>query len=178
MIKAHPRKCAQESSVCREALVAKNFRAPWLVVIFHEARKVALLFRAAGEPGAHLLEIDVVHRVVERLVIGKRESEIEEPLLRTPIRFRQQHQVRHSGSRFGPEFPCGRLRSAEQTLPDAGKYIVELQHSHIAANAVTVARDDAQIRELRGTHLGTEMIQLRNVYPRREVRILSEGDVT
>ncbi len=127
-------------------------------MIFHEACKVALLFGAVGEPTTRLWDIDVAHRVVERFVIGKRKSEIEQPLFRAPVRFGQQHQARHSGARFGPEFLRGRFHATEQMLPDAGKYIVELQHGHITANAITVARDGSQVCKLRGAHRGTEMI--------------------
>ena len=60
--------------------------------------------------------------------------------------------------------------------PAGVENFVELEHGHVAADAVAVVSDGAEVGELRGARGGMEMIELGDVLPGREIGIFGEGD--
>jgi hypothetical protein len=128
------------------------------------------------EAVAHLVDPDIAHRVVKILVVNEREAEIEQALAGSPVCLGQQNQLGDGCMRVGPELGRGRRCIAQEAAPDAAENVAQVQHGHVAANAVAMAGDGAEVRELRGAHLRAEMIQLRHVIPRREIRVLPERD--
>ena len=157
-------------------LRAENIRASRLVVIFKEARKMALQFDGSRQPVAHLVDPDIAHCVVEILVVNEREAQIEQALPRSPVGFGQQNQAGHGGVHVGPELRRRRRGIRQEAAPDPAENVPQVQHGHVAANAVAMAGDGAEIGHLRGPHLRAEMIELRHVLPRREIRVLRERD--
>ncbi len=79
---------------------------------------------------------------------------------------------------FGPEFFFRLRRIAEQVTPVGVENVVELEHGHVAADAVAVGGDGAEVLQLRGAKAGMEMIELGYVLPGREVGIFCQRGVT
>src|SRR5580692_6885017 len=109
----------------------------------------------------HTGDVRIAHCVVEALIVNKRKAEIEKARLSAPVNFAEQDKVGCSSARLSPEFLRGRLCAAQERLPDSCKNVVQLQHGHITANAIAMARDGLQIRDLGRSHLRLEVIQLR-----------------
>ena len=62
--------------------------------------------------------------------------------------------------RLFPEFPFRRLGIADQVAPDARKNVIQLQHGHIAANAVAMPGNRAKVGNLSRAHLKVEVVEL------------------
>src|SRR3984957_19067457 len=176
VVKTHAGQSAHQDAVGDEAVVGKNFGAARLVVIFEEAREIILVLVQRVEVIADLRRIGVADRIVKRFVIGEIEAESEEAGFGAPVGFGQKAQIRYSGYCFGPKFLRGRRRIAEEMAPTILENIVEQEHGHVAADAVTVAGDGAEFGELRGARSRIPMIELGDIFPRRVIRIFGEGD--
>ena len=76
-----------------------------------------------------------------------------------------------------PKFRFRRFDALEKRRPDARKNIAQVQHGHVAANAVAMPGDIPQAVDLRRAHFQAEVIELRHIRPRWEVGIAPVRDV-
>ena len=69
-----------------------------------------------------------------------------------------------------------RPQKIERPAPGAGEDVVEREHRHVAANAVAMARDRLEDANHGFARRRIEVVQLRDVPPRRKVRVATAGD--
>ena len=176
MIEAHSWKRRHERARRRQPLLPKNDGGARLVVVLEEPRETTQVCNRHAEPHAYVADVLIANCVVHVFAVREFESEIHQPFLRAPVRFREENQVWQRRMCFGPEFFLGRLRVAEQMTPDFRENVAELQHRHVAANAVAMSGDDAEPVDQRRAQSRIEVVELRRIRPGREVRIAAQRD--
>src|SRR5215469_17390169 len=177
MIEAHAGKCGDESGEGFKFVGAESCGGASFVVIFEEARGVALRSGCNGEARMNVVDVAVAQSVVEAFVVGELEAEGLNGSFAIPINFGEPDKfTRERGDGFGPEFASGRFAPAEKRIPGVGENVVQDKHGHVAADAVAVIRDFAEFADERGARGGFEVIELENVAPGREVRVAAVSE--
>src|ERR1700722_13059290 len=171
MVEAQPGKRAHERPNGVQALIAKSRSAARFVVILEKTRTLAVEFESRAEASAHIADARVANFVVKLLVVDVGESQVEQARLGSPIAFGQQDQFGHGRVRFGPEFLPRSRPISQQPSPHVLENVGELEHGHVATDAVAMARDFAKHVDHRRAHRGLKIIELHHVFPRREVGV-------
>ena len=79
-------------------------------------------------------------------------------MFRAPVGLGQEGEAGNGSVGFGPEFIFWLRRVAEEVTPVGVENVVELEHGHVAADAVAVRGDGAEVFQLRGAECRIEMI--------------------
>ena len=119
-----------------------------------------------------------VQCVEQPLVVGEREALVEQDTLEIPVDLRDVNQLWRAPRGGGPEFvgQAGPL-TVQPGSPGALEHVIQHQHRHVAAHAVAMCCHLAQLAPHRVARLGIEVVQLRDVAPRRKIRIPAARDV-
>lgn len=105
MIKAHAGKRGDESGEGFEFGGAEGCGRASFVVIFKEARGMALYGEIGGEARANFVDVAVAESVVETFVVSELEAEGLDGDFAVPINFGEPDKfARESSDGFGPEF--------------------------------------------------------------------------
>ena len=117
--------------------------------------------------------------VVEALVVGEIKTEFLQARLQAPVDFGQKEKRwklrAHRLNGFGPEFRTRGWKGGGERAPGFGKYVVENEHRHVAADAVTQASDALEFCEhgLAGGWIA--VIKLDGIDPGTHVWVLAAG---
>ena len=145
MIEAHSGKGGEQCAVGGETVVREDYGAALLVVIFHEASEIALAFREAHKAFADLPDVVCRGRRHREFCRKSRKILSREALFGAPVGLGEENEVGNGGVGFGPEFFFGLRRVAEEVTPVGVEDVVELEHGHVAADAVAVGGDGAEV---------------------------------
>jgi hypothetical protein len=120
----------------------------------------------------------LVEPVEQALVVGEVEHPAAAASTRGPSTPRQGRRARGQQTWRRPELVGGDLPViAQHTPPGPLEHLVEEQHRHVAADAVGVLGDLRRSASMSASRVsGLAVIELRDVGPRREVRIASARD--
>ncbi len=142
-------------------------------MVLDKARGAGLERRVREEMPAHRVGTGMQESIVEALVVRVVEPQLLQPPLEIPVDLCDEQKSRHRVARIGPEFaPAGRRRQTPGFFEHVGQH----QHRHVAARAVSMLRDKPQLVDHGVPCVVARVVELRDVGPRRKVRIARAGD--
>ena len=157
---------------------AEALQRTWFVVILEEIEQTELCSRPQLQQRAEAVVIPMHDAVVEIFVVTEVEALGEESLFQIPVDFGQEGEIRkfapNGGDERRPEFFAWSW-FVQVLPPGVGEDVVEQQHRHIAADAVTLHGDAQQgfasgVAVFRGVG-----VELSGVDPAGEIGIPSVG---
>ena len=181
--RATPGSVSATTDAARWLGAVEDRRDPWLVVVLDEPHRVPLPRRVGAEVGPDGAGVLAVHQpVVEGLVVAGVEALRHEDGFEIPVRLGPEDEVGvallHRLDHEGPVAPAavGRRAATSPLAPRPHEDVVEHEHGHVAAHAVTALGDGVDGLGRRRPHGGQRGVELHHLGPGGEVRIAAAGE--
>jgi hypothetical protein len=150
---------------------------PRLIVVLEEAEQPLLVGKVGTEMKSNTLCIVMFHAIIEPFVVAEVEPLLLQLPLQVPVSFRDETKMRSCSLNGRDDFTpvLGWRPLPRATALGSFENLVQDEHGHVAADAITLGRNTGDGFNRCLPQPGLKHVELQNVRPGREIRVPSAG---